>query len=74
MTYKWQVTRRPKTAHYKPTHDWLLKIVATLIIIFAIDIVSDVHLTYSFLAFFLGTVVSWFARYKFEPPKKGRFD
>ena len=73
VSYKWQVTRRPKSAYYKPTDDWLMKIIATLIIIFAMDMVSDVHLTYSFLAFFLGTVVSWLARRKLEPPKGGRF-
>ncbi|MCK4635162.1 MAG: hypothetical protein KAT37_04805 [Candidatus Aenigmarchaeota archaeon] len=65
MTYKWQATRRPKSADYKPTHDWVMKIVATLIIILCIDMVSDVHITYSFLAFFGGVLASWVIK-KFE--------
>jgi len=65
VSYKWPVTKKPKTADYKPSHDWLMKILTALIMIFTIDIVSDIHIAYSFLAFFGGTLVSWFAR-KFE--------
>lgn len=68
FTYKWQMSKRPKSADYKPVNDWAEKLVATLIIILAVDIASDISVFYSFLAFFGGTVVSWLVK-KFEGKK-----
>lgn len=65
MTYKWPKTKRPKSAAYKPGHDWMMKIVSTLVIILSIDLVSDINLAYTFLAFFAGTLASWLIK-RFE--------
>ncbi len=59
IKYKWLKTKKPKSADYKPAHDWLMKIISTLIIIFSINLVSEIHMLYSFLAFFAGTIASW---------------
>lgn len=59
FTYKWQMTKKPKTADYKPANDWAIKLVATLIIILSLDVTSEISVFYSFLAFFGGTLVSW---------------
>jgi len=62
IKYKWPVTKRPKSADYKPANDWLMKIVATLIIILCIDMVSEASLLYTFGSFFLGILLSFTER------------
>ncbi|UCG95238.1 MAG: hypothetical protein JSV92_04310 [archaeon] len=66
FTYKWQMSRRPKSADYKRGHDWAMKLIATLIIIISIDMVSEVSLFYTFITFFTGVVVSWASKFFLE--------
>lgn len=66
FTYKWQMTKRPKSADYKKGHDWAMKLISTLIIIISIDTVSDINLLYTFMAFLSGILVSWAIKFLFE--------
>ena len=59
ITYKWPVTKKPKTADYKPVNDWLMKITATMIIILCVDIASETNIIYNFLFFFGGLAAAW---------------
>jgi len=65
FTYKWPVTKRPKTASYKPINDWSIKLIATLIIILCIDLTSKTNLVFNFISFFAGVIASWIIK-KFE--------
>jgi len=59
IRYKWPEGKRPKSYGYKPSKDWFDRILATLIIVLCVDMVSKAVLVhYSFIAFFLGIIVS----------------
>jgi len=65
IRYKWMKTKKPKSADYKSNHDWLMKVLSMMTVILAIDMVSEINVLYTFLAFSSGLVVSWFTK-RFE--------
>ncbi len=69
LTYKGRKTKKPKSSVYVPYQDWVMKIIYAIILIFAIDIVSETQMLYNFLIFIFGILVSWSIK-KLE--KKGK--
>ena len=72
MTYKWPVSKKPKTADYRRVTDWLMKIIFTLMIIFSIEITSGTNIFINFTLFFGGMVVSNVLK-KFDRRKSNGF-